>query len=150
MVTALEGTPLIVINIIIMIVITYACYLGIEAIVFTMISPNVNSAKLAMKYGFFAILILIIGGFTKITVFTYASIIGFADIFKVKNHRVFIIPVCVVIIISSLLIASSFTQHIEIGLEILPKYAYVPIYVIIPIFLGVLTYIKHKKRVSNK
>ncbi|MCT8976559.1 spore germination protein [Clostridium sp. CX1] len=91
------------------------------------------------------VLILIINGFVKIAVFAYAVVIGLQDIFRFKNYRIIIIPVCAAILISSLKMASNYSEHIQIGLELVPKYIHIPLQIVTPLLLGIITFVKSKK-----
>lgn len=96
------------------------------------------------------VLILIIGGFVKIVIFIYAVVIGLQDVFKLKDYRKTIIPVCTIILISSLKISEDYSEHIQIGLEVVPKYIHIPLQFGVPLLLGIITFIKGEKRKVKK
>lgn len=96
-----------------------------------------------------AILMLVIGGFFKIVVFTYASVLGLKDLFNTKDYTKFIIPVCILIGILSVKMAGNLSEHIEIGLEKVPKYVHIPLQIGVPTLLCIGTFIKRKKEGRN-
>ncbi|MBL4936454.1 GerAB/ArcD/ProY family transporter [Clostridium sp. YIM B02515] len=93
---------------------------------------------------------LVTGGFMKISIFMYVSILGTAQLFKVRNQRYLAFPFGIMILIYSELIARSYPQHIKIGLDFTVKYIHVPLQIIVPIITLVIAYFKNKpKRLPN-
>ncbi|MBQ4900123.1 GerAB/ArcD/ProY family transporter [Paenibacillus sp. Marseille-P2973] len=79
------------------------------------------------------VMILIIGVFFKISLFYYAAVIGMSDIFKIP-YRKLLYPVAVVILLFSLMISRSFSDHLTKGGEVL--YRVDPVFfVVIPLIL---------------
>ncbi|KKI92700.1 hypothetical protein WQ54_07335 [Bacillus sp. SA1-12] len=93
------------------------------------------------------LLTLIIGDFFKVGIFFYAAVIGTADLFKVKNHKILIFPIGIIILLASLTVAGNFAEHVKIGGEFLPSNVHIPISVIIPFLLLVVALIR--KRYSS-
>lgn len=95
------------------------------------------------------ILISIIGIFFKMCVFFYASVVGTANLFKVKESARLAFPLGLAILILSITIASNFSEHVEEGLHIITLYLHLPFQVIIPTLLLLTAFIKNKKKKSN-
>lgn len=89
---------------------------------------------------------LMIGGFIKISVFTYVAVTGTANVFNFKEPSRLAYPVGFVILLISIVIASSYSEHIHEGLGAVPIYVHLPFQVIIPVFLLVIAYFKNRKK----
>ncbi|MDR6225210.1 GerAB/ArcD/ProY family transporter [Desmospora profundinema] len=87
---------------------------------------------------------LIIGGFFKISLFFYVAVLGVTDLFNIKRHQSIVIPIGIILLISSLIIAENFAAHIEEGLEVVPKYLHLPFQVGIPVLLLIIAAIRHR------
>jgi spore germination protein KB len=81
-----------------------------------------------------ACIILLIGGFFKITIFSYAAVIGSADLFKIP-HKKITLPLATIILLFSIMIADNSSEHFKEGLEIVPYYIHIPMQMGIPIIL---------------
>lgn len=92
---------------------------------------------------------LVIGGFIKISMFMYVSILGTAQLFKIKNERYLILPFAVMILIYSEIIAVSYPQHIKIGLDFTVKYIHVPLQIIIPIITLTIAFLKNRNKTKK-
>ncbi len=92
------------------------------------------------------IVILVIGGFVKISVFFYGAVIGSASLFKVKKPSQLVYPMGVVILLLSMVIANSYAEHINEGLEFFTPYIELPFQVIIPVFLLMIAFFKNRKK----
>ncbi|MFT9486851.1 MAG: GerAB/ArcD/ProY family transporter [Tepidibacillus sp.] len=171
-----------------------------EMIVFTMILPNLNQKKMALKTGLagmvfsglliscvlvleimvlgtfgiqnslfpliqtvglihidfltrldaIAVIILLFGVFFKVSVFYYAALLGTADLFKIKNKNQLLIPIGFIILLSSILIASNISEHLEEGLKIVPYYLHLPLQVGIPFLLFVVTLIRNRLKTKHR
>lgn len=100
---------------------------------------KVNVGGIIQRIDSIAVVTLIIGGFFKIAIFSYAAVIGLGNLLKANNHQKFVFPICLIILISSILIASNFVEHIEIGLEKVPYYLHLPLQVGIPLVLLIVS-----------
>lgn len=94
-----------------------------------------------------ACIILVMGGFFKITIFLYTATIGSADLFKI-NHKKLALPIGTILLLLSIMIASNTSEHFQEGLKIVPTYVHIPMQIIIPILLLAITLLK--KRLSVK
>lgn len=91
------------------------------------------------------ILALVIGGFFKVSVYTYCAIIGTASLFNIKEPSKLAYPMGLTVLFLSLIIASNYSEHIQEGLKIFPLYVQLPFQIILPIFLLIIAFIKNRK-----
>jgi spore germination protein KB len=94
-----------------------------------------------------ACIILVIGGFFKITIFSYAAIIGSADLFKL-SHKKLTLPLATITLLLSIMIAENTSEHFKEGLKIVPYYIHLPMQIGIPIILLCVSLLR--KRFSLK
>lgn len=99
---------------------------------------KVNIANFIQRLDVIVIATLILGVYIKISVFFYAGFLGFVNLFhltkkKQKNYCLLILSV--VILISSVKMASNFTEHIAVGLKWVPIYLHLPLQTGIPFIL---------------
>ncbi|PZT56886.1 GerAB/ArcD/ProY family transporter [Paenibacillus silvae] len=91
------------------------------------------------------VLTLIIGVFFKVAIFYYACVRTIADIFHIPDERKMILPVALLIALTSLISAGSFTEHIEEG-NIALRTLFVLLGIIVPVMLLIAGWMK--KRMS--
>jgi spore germination protein (amino acid permease) len=96
------------------------------------------------------ILLFLVGGFFKICIFLYAAVLGTSQILNLKNTRFLSIPFGIIVLISSLLIAKNYPQHIKTGLGYVINYVHIPMQIIIPIITLLVYYIKNLILNKNK
>ncbi|GLB61694.1 hypothetical protein NCCP133_38230 [Cytobacillus sp. NCCP-133] len=88
-----------------------------------------------------AMAVLIIGDFFKVTVFAYAAVISAADLFKVKSHRMLVLPIGGMILYTSMVATDNFIEHAEQGKMVLrsvfPQFEFV-----IPLLLIIIASIR--------
>lgn len=87
---------------------------------------------------------IILGGFFKISIFSYAAVTGTATLFNIKEPSKMVYPIGLVILIMSITMASNFSGHLIEGLQIVTLILHLPFQVIIPIFLLGIAYFKNK------
>ncbi|MCK1993467.1 GerAB/ArcD/ProY family transporter [Peribacillus muralis] len=94
-----------------------------------------------------AVIIFMIGGYFKITVFTFASIYVAKDCFSKTNiNKAFLVScIFIAIVLLSYTYSENHTMHIKVGLEIVPKYMHVPLQIIMPLIILLLTFVKTKR-----
>lgn len=88
------------------------------------------------------VVILLFGGFFKTSFFIYGSMLGTASLFKLNNVKYLSIPICIIVLISSELIAKNYLQHINIGLDFTVKYIHLPMLIFIPTASLIIVYVK--------
>lgn len=89
---------------------------------------------------------LMIGGFIKISIYYYAAIVGTVDLFKFNVKEKIIFPLGIIILFTSIEIASNFMEHTKEGLSIVPIYLQWPLQIIIPSFLFVIAFFRNRKK----
>lgn len=75
----------------------------------------VNIVDFLQRLDAIAVLTVIIGVFFKVVIFSYAALMGATDLFKIENHQKLVWPIGMVILFSSMMIASDFSEHLEEG-----------------------------------
>ncbi|MBM7663620.1 spore germination protein KB [Solibacillus kalamii] len=95
----------------------------------------------------------VIGGFFKISMYFYASMVGTANLFNIKNSAQLAYPLGLLLLVLSITIASNFSEHVYEGLQIVPLYVHLPFQVIIPVLLLIIAFFKNRnkqrKRIRN-
>ncbi|QIZ07952.1 GerAB/ArcD/ProY family transporter [Priestia megaterium] len=91
-------------------------------------------------------LYLIIGGFFKIAIYYYAAVAGAADIFQLKNQRKLGFPLGIIVLFTSVTIASNYSEHIKEGLVVVPTYLHWPFQIIIPSMLLIIAFFRNRKK----
>lgn len=88
----------------------------------------------------------------KISIWFYCAVIGIVDLFKLKNHQQIVLPMGVILLFLSMMIASNFTEHIEEGLDIIMYPLHLPFMVIIPLLMLLIALIGNgfKKKGRSK
>lgn len=90
----------------------------------------------------FLTLIMVLGGFIKISLFTYGAMLGTAQLTKLKDTKPLAIPFSTLILGTSLVIAKNYPQHIYIGQVLTLTYVHLPLAVFIPIIALSVQWIK--------
>lgn len=75
----------------------------------------INIGEFIQRLDVFVVLTLIIGDFFKVAIFFYAGVMAAADVFQIRDHRKLILPMGLLILLNSMMITSSFSEHIEEG-----------------------------------
>ncbi|PGY08450.1 GerAB/ArcD/ProY family transporter [Bacillus sp. AFS031507] len=94
-------------------------------------------------------LYLIIGGFFKISIYYYAAVAGAADIFQFKNQRKLGFPIGMIVLFSSITIASNIAEFLKEGLVIVPIYLSWPFQIIIPSILLIIAFFLNRKKQTS-
>ncbi len=92
----------------------------------------------------FFVIVLVLGGFIKISILMYIAVLGTSQMTKLKCTKLLATIFGIIILILSRIIAKNYSEHIYIGLYIVVKYIHIPLQVIIPSFTLFLNYIKQK------
>ncbi|AKG36774.1 GerAB/ArcD/ProY family transporter [Paenibacillus durus] len=106
----------------------------------------VSLGDFIMNLDALAILMMVLGGFFKLGAFMYGTVLGTAQLFKLESYHSILIPWGMIILAMSLIIASTYTQHINLGWSISIPYIFFPLYVIIPIILLIIAAIRNMGR----
>ncbi|EKN65708.1 spore germination protein [Neobacillus bataviensis LMG 21833] len=91
-------------------------------------------------------LYLVIGGFFKISLFFYAAVVGATDLFRFKNHQKMSFPIGLIILLASVTIATTYAEHIQEGLKVVPVYLHWPFQIIIPTLLLIIAFFRKRKQ----
>ncbi|MCR3757650.1 spore germination protein [Clostridium felsineum] len=97
----------------------------------------------------FAIVIVVILSFVKVSVFCYGAVRGTAELFKIKNSKWLSIPISILILIMSRAMASNFPQHIHRHMDIFLKYLNAPLTIVLP-FITIILFNLKKLLKENK
>ncbi|MBO9128997.1 GerAB/ArcD/ProY family transporter [Bacillus sp. 165] len=104
----------------------------------------IDIAGFVQRVDSLGIVSMVILGFMKISVFFFCSIMGSADLFRIKQSRKLIYPMGSIVLICSLIIASNYISHLNEGLKKVPYYLHLPFQIVIPILLLGTLWIKKK------
>ncbi|WHY73542.1 GerAB/ArcD/ProY family transporter [Fictibacillus enclensis] len=112
--------------------------------------PLLTVVKLASVANFIeridavVIITMFIGGFFKVGSFIYGAAIGAAELVKKESRRSLVVLIGVIIVPLSLIIAGSYIQHVNIGLNKVPLFLHVPLQIVIPFVLLVIATIRKR------
>ena len=106
---------------------------------------TIQVAEFLDRLDVFFMLVLVIGGFFKMSIFMYAVTEGVTVLFKLKNPSKIVHVIGIIILILSVSIASNISEHVKEGIEFVPLYVHLPMQVILPAFICIVTYVKMKK-----
>ncbi|WP_257348506.1 GerAB/ArcD/ProY family transporter [Pseudalkalibacillus decolorationis] len=114
--------------------------LGLEAAersIFPLIKTvgEINIGHLLQRMDAIALLIFVITSFFKIGTFFFVAVIAASDLFKVQKYGKLALPIGIIILFSSMIMASNFSEHLKEGLEIVPPYIHIPFQLGIPLLL---------------
>lgn len=98
----------------------------------------VNIGDIIQRMDVIVIAILMIGGFVKITLFMYAAVLCFKEIYRVEEETKLIIPLGIATVALGHFMANTYIRHLQIGLEIIPMYVHIPAQIIIPLLLVIV------------
>ncbi|MFB6466943.1 GerAB/ArcD/ProY family transporter [Cytobacillus sp. Hz8] len=110
---------------------------------------RVSIANFIERLDVLVVLTLIFGVFIKIMIFFFASVKGVYDLFQFKSNkqwRIIVIILGILEVIVSYFMASSYTEHIKIGLKIVPLYLHLPMQIMIPCFLLIVAIFRKKMK----
>lgn len=100
---------------------------------------KVDIANFLQRLDAIVVFTLIITVFFKVAIYYYAAVVGTADLFREHDHRKLVIPIGIVILFMSIMIAGSFSEHIQEG-KFAVRTVYFVFALIIPLVLLVLSF----------
>ncbi|MEH6938253.1 endospore germination permease [Bacillus sp. JJ664] len=109
----------------------------------------INVANFIQRLDSLIVIIMVIGGFMKVSVFFFCAVIGASDLFRVKKRDTLTYPIAVIIVVSSVWMAPNYLEHYKEGLDVVPYYLHVPLQIIIPIALLAIAIIQKKGKEKN-
>ena len=92
---------------------------------------------------------LIIGGFFKIGLLFYATVLGLSHVFKLKNPSPLVFPIGLVVLSYSLPLAPNYYEHVYEELKIVPFTLHLPFQIIIPALLLLIAFLRNRKKVQS-
>lgn len=104
----------------------------------------INVGEIIVRAEIIISIVLLFNSFIKICIFQYASVIGLAQLFKMRYYKPLVLPIGVLMSIFAVSMFSSSTEHGYIGANLHPIYA-LQFIIIIPIISLILMYIKKIK-----
>lgn len=104
----------------------------------------INIADFIQRLDTIVIISMVILGFVKISVFFFCAKIGTADLFKIDKPQKLNYPIGIIVIITSIVMANGYIEHIHEGLVVVPYYLHLPLQIGIPSLLLCLALIRKK------
>ncbi|MDC2867867.1 GerAB/ArcD/ProY family transporter [Bacillus sp. BP-3] len=104
---------------------------------------KVNIADFLQRLDIIVVLALIMGDFFKVAIFFYAAVIGATDLFNLKNNKGLVLSIGIMIFISSMIIASNFSQHLVQG-DFSLRSIFILFSLLLPFLLLVVAFIRKK------
>ena len=87
----------------------------------------------------FTTLILLGGGFVKISVFLFAAQVTLSQVFNIKSKRIWHVPLLIAVMFGlSLFQSANIVEHLYTGLKLVPNYLHIPFQLVFPFFLGLI------------
>ncbi|WP_226528916.1 GerAB/ArcD/ProY family transporter [Metabacillus niabensis] len=105
---------------------------------------NINIGDFIQRLDPFIITLMVILGFVKITTFFFCGVMGINQLFSMKPHVVINYSVGGMILFFSIIIASTYQEHLKEGLDIVPYYLHIPFQIVIPFSLLLTLLMKEK------
>ncbi|MFB9757209.1 GerAB/ArcD/ProY family transporter [Ectobacillus funiculus] len=130
--------------------------LGVEQVersVFPTLSTlrTVNLFEFLQRLDAIIVLTMLITVFFKVSILLYCTVIGIAELFKLNNYRHILVLFGVILIFFSMIIGSSYTEVREEGGDILYYYLNIPLLMIIPLLMLLVSLIRNRfKRAKDK
>lgn len=88
------------------------------------------------------VVVLVVGGFMKISLFYYGAASGLAQWLGLADYRPVVLPLGTILAPLAMVIASSYAEHIEIGLKEVPYTLHLPAQVVVPGLVLVVSVIR--------
>lgn len=105
---------------------------------------QVSLANFIERIDALVVFVVMMGIFIKVSIFLFAALKGIEFITKLP-YRLFVVPVCLLNAVISVLIATNYEEHIKEGLKIVTKFLHFPLTIIFPVILY-LTLLWKRKR----
>ncbi|MCM3095710.1 GerAB/ArcD/ProY family transporter [Priestia megaterium] len=105
---------------------------------------SIQVADFLERLDVFFMLTAVIGGFFKISVFFYATVIGTANLFKIKSPSRICFPLGLVLLLYSLSLANNYEELLQEALKILPFSLNIHFQVILPLLLLTVAFFKNR------
>ncbi|MDD1516030.1 GerAB/ArcD/ProY family transporter [Priestia megaterium] len=107
---------------------------------------SIQVADFSERLDVFFMLALVIGGFSKISVLFYASMIATATLFKIKSPSRLSYPIGLIVLFMSLMISRNFQEHLHEGIGVEMFFLQIPFLAITPVLLFLVAFFKNRKQ----
>ncbi|MFC0270547.1 endospore germination permease [Metabacillus herbersteinensis] len=104
----------------------------------------VSIADFLERFDALVILMMVAGVFFKVGGFTFGAAVAISQVFKLKQTRSVILAMGTIITSLSLISATSYVEHLEIGFTIFVPYVHTLLQVIVPILLLCIAFIRKR------
>lgn len=104
----------------------------------------VSVADFLERFDALVILMMVVGVFFKFGGFVVGAMLGISQLFKLKQTRSVLIALATIITPLSLISATSYVEHIEIGFKYFIPYIHTLLQIILPILLLCIAFIRKK------
>jgi spore germination protein KB len=104
----------------------------------------VSVADFLERFDALVILMMVAGVFFKVGVFTFAAAVGISQLLRLKQYRSVLLGLGTIIPPLSLVSASSFVEHIEIGFKWYIPYVHTSLQIILPFLFLCIAFIRKK------
>jgi spore germination protein KB len=111
---------------------------------------QINIANFLQNLDALGVMYFLTTSFFKISIHLFTAIYAIQKLTKVENCRVFIVPVVVIVLYLGMKMASSVIDHIEAGLKVLPYNLWIPLFLVLPVMLFIVTWIRQKLGKKHK
>jgi spore germination protein KB len=111
---------------------------------------KVNLMEFIQRMDAIVVFTFLITMFFKTSIYLYSAVIGIVDLFKLKNHQQIVLPMGVILLFSSMTIASDFAEHIEEGLVTMQYPIQLPFLIIIPLLMLIVTLIRNRFKKKDR
>jgi spore germination protein KB len=124
--------------------------LGIKNVDVAIYPMLVNVSKINIG-NFFAnvqslvVIIFVLMGFIKLAILFFCAVSGAVDLFQLKDGKNITFFIGILILFLAVIPASSYSEHIQIGLKIVPYYLHIPLQIVVPLLLFLTIKIKKKR-----
>lgn len=110
----------------------------------------INIANFIQRLDSLIVIVMVLGGFMKISIFFFCALHGAADLFKIKKSDTLTYPIGIIMLLISVLMAPNYLDHYREGLDFVPYYLHIPLQMIIPIALLIIAIIQKKMNGKEK
>lgn len=104
---------------------------------------RIEVARFLERFDAFFMIVLIVGGFFKATVYFYAAVEGTTRLFQMQRHHRLVYPLGLLVLFISMATASNFAEHIREGLHVATLYLHIPLQVVVPLLLLAVAAVRH-------
>lgn len=124
-------------------------YADVSTIPFLEVLKLINVGDVLTNLDSLGIVIICIGGIYKMTLFFYGAVLALSAVFKIKETRILVIPVGIIIVWMSIVTLPSFVFQRWFGQNITTPYIHIPFQIIFPLLLLLICVVKKKLRKLN-